>query len=61
MPIYKLTWETNVWTTIEFCAERANIQWYFADHNDTIVLNIDRVLEEVLVREHTITDSVLES
>lgn len=61
MPIYKLTWETNVWTTIEFCAEQANIQWYFADHDDTIVLNIDHVLKEVLVCEHAITDSILES
>lgn len=37
LPQYKLTWETNVWSVIEFCAERENIQWYFADHNDTIV------------------------
>lgn len=40
LPQYKLTWETNVWTVIESCAEKENIDWYFADHNDTIVLNI---------------------
>jgi len=39
-PIYKLTWETNVWTLIEFCAEKDNIEWYFADHNDTMIMNI---------------------
>ena len=38
--MYKLTWETNVWTLIEFCAEKDNIAWYFADHNDTMILNI---------------------
>ena len=67
MGFYKLTWETNVWSTIEFCAEHQNIVWYFADHDDTIVLNIDYVLEhvlvrepEVLIREHSITDAILE-
>jgi len=40
MEMYKLTWETNVWTIIENCAERDNIGWYFADHNDTMVLNL---------------------
>lgn len=40
MPMYRLTWETNVWTIIESCAERDNIGWYFADHNDTMVLNL---------------------
>jgi len=74
MDFYKLTWETNVWSTIEFCAEHQNIVWYFADHDDTIVLNIDYVLEKVLekpeglvcepnglVCEHSVTDTVLES
>ena len=51
MDFYKLTWETNVWSTIEFCAERENITWYFADHDDTIVLNIDYVLEKVQVKQ----------
>jgi len=36
---YKLTWETNVWTVIESCAEKDNIAWYAADHNDTMVLH----------------------
>lgn len=39
-PQYKLCWETNVWTVIEFCAERENIHWYLADHDDSIVLNL---------------------
>ena len=43
---YRLTWETNVWTTIEFCAEKDNIDWYFADHNDTIVMNIDEIMHK---------------
>lgn len=46
LPQYKLTWETNVWTVIESCAERENIAWYFADHNDTILLNIQEHLEQ---------------
>ncbi len=41
--MYKLTWETNIWTIIECCAEKENIDWYFADHNDTILLNIDNL------------------
>lgn len=39
MPIYKLTWETNVWSVIEYCAERDNIVWYAADHNDSMIMN----------------------
>jgi hypothetical protein len=39
MPQYKLTWETNVWTVIEMCAEKENMVWFSADHNDTMVLN----------------------
>jgi hypothetical protein len=35
--MYKLTWEVNIWTVIEFCAEKDSIQWYSADHNDSIV------------------------
>ena len=41
---YKLTWETNVWAIIESCAEKHNMDWYFADHNDTMILNIDYAL-----------------
>lgn len=44
-PMYKLTWETNIWTVIEACAERDHIDWYFADHNDTMVLHIDDILK----------------
>ena len=40
MPMYRLTWETNVWTIIENCAEKDNIGWYFADHNDTMITNV---------------------
>lgn len=47
LPQYKLTWETNVWTVIEACAERGRIDWYFADHNDTIVLNIQELLNRI--------------
>jgi hypothetical protein len=40
LPHYKLTWETNIWCIIEFCAAKDIIEWYFADHNDSILLNI---------------------
>jgi hypothetical protein len=46
-PMYKLTWETNIWSVIESCAERDNMEWYFADHNDTIVLNIQETLDRL--------------
>ena len=39
MPIYKLTWETNVWSVIEYCAERDHMVWYAADHNDSMIMN----------------------
>lgn len=41
-PQYKLTWETNIWYVVEFCALRDIIQWYQADHNDSILLHIPR-------------------
>lgn len=44
LPIYKLTWETNVWNIIEMCAFKDNIQWYLADHNDSIIHNIDSII-----------------
>jgi hypothetical protein len=44
IPIYKLTWETNVWNIVEFFACKDVIQWYFADHNDSILHNIDIVI-----------------
>lgn len=40
LPQYKLTWETNVWYIIEYCAAKSIITWYFADHNESIVLNL---------------------
>ena len=39
--IYKLTWETNVWNIVEYFACSDIIQWFFADHNDSILHNID--------------------
>jgi hypothetical protein len=47
LPQYKLTWETNVWMVIEGCAERARIDWYAADHNDSILMNIQEHLDRV--------------
>lgn len=38
--IYRLTWETNVWMLVEFCALQSKIDWYFADHNDTMIMNV---------------------
>ena len=38
-PQYKLSWETNVWNIIEACAERENMVWFHADHNDTMIMN----------------------
>jgi hypothetical protein len=43
MPIYKLTWETNVWNIVEYFSCKDKIQWYFADHDDSILLNIDQI------------------
>jgi hypothetical protein len=40
-PNYKLTWETNIWNIIEYYSCKDIIHWYKADHNDTIVLDID--------------------
>jgi hypothetical protein len=41
---YKLTWETNVWNIVEFCAMKNDIAWYFADHDDSMILNIDNAM-----------------
>jgi hypothetical protein len=46
LPIYKLTWETNVWSLVEYFACKDIINWYFADHNDSILLNIDFLLDQ---------------
>lgn len=40
LPLYKLTWETNVWNIVEYFACKDIIQWFFADHNDSIIHNI---------------------
>lgn len=40
MPQYTLTWETNVWYIIEYCAAKDIIDWYFADHDESILLNL---------------------
>ena len=50
-PQYKLTWEVNVWYIIEQCTNRENIVWYHAGHEDTIVLNIEKVLNECITNE----------
>jgi hypothetical protein len=43
MPMYKLTWETNVWHIVELFAGRNWIEWYAADHNDSILLDTNRI------------------
>jgi hypothetical protein len=43
LPIYKLTWETNIWSIVEFCACKDIINWYFAEYDDTILNNIDTI------------------
>jgi hypothetical protein len=44
MPQYKLTWETNIWYIVELCSANDIIDWYSADHNDTILTGIDAIL-----------------
>ena len=39
LPKYRLTWETNVWYIVEFCAADHIIDWYFGE-NDDVVLNL---------------------
>jgi hypothetical protein len=43
LPMYKLTWETNIWSVVEFFACKDIINWYFAEYNDTILNNIDTI------------------
>jgi len=50
-PQYKLTWEVNIWYILEMCTERKHIVWYHAGHDDTIVLNIENVLNECITDE----------
>jgi hypothetical protein len=44
LPIYKLTWETNVWFIVELNVGKTWIQWYAADHNDSILPSLDVIL-----------------
>jgi hypothetical protein len=50
-PQYKLTWEVNVWYIVEMCTNSKNIVWYHAGHEDTIILNIDNVLNDCIPNE----------
>jgi hypothetical protein len=38
---YKLCWETNIWYIVEACAMRDDINWYFADKDDSLINDID--------------------
>jgi hypothetical protein len=40
LPLYKLTWEVNIWTIVERDRMKEKIDWYLANHNDSILLNI---------------------
>lgn len=54
MPMYKLTWETNVFTLISVCAEesdRAQIHWYYADHDEGMILHAPLSLLPVAANE----------
>jgi hypothetical protein len=48
LPQYNLTWEVIVWSVIEASTNRENIIWFQADHNDTMILDIDTVLEQCI-------------
>lgn len=41
MSQYKLCWETNIWYIVEACAMRNDIDWYFADKDDSLTNDID--------------------
>jgi hypothetical protein len=41
MSQYKLCWETNIWYIVEACAMRNDINWYFADKDDSLINDID--------------------
>lgn len=38
--IGQITWEVNTWYMIEIYKEKEIIQWYKADHNDSIINNV---------------------
>jgi hypothetical protein len=46
IPHYKLTWETNIWHIVSHYNEKANIDWYFAYHDESMLLNIDTILKK---------------
>lgn len=37
--IYKLCWETNIWTIIDMCAMYDAIRWYACDQDDSLLLS----------------------
>lgn len=39
-PLYKLTWEANIWYIVEYHYEKDIIDWYFAKHDDGLLLNL---------------------
>ena len=45
MPQYKLTWEVNVWTIVDYY-HKHEIQWYQADHDDSIITNINSLINK---------------
>lgn len=36
---YKLTWEVNIWTIVEYYCEKKIFQWYYAGHDDGLIMN----------------------
>jgi len=45
MPQYKLTWEVNIWTIIDYY-HKHEIQWYHADHNESMITNINLLINK---------------
>ena len=45
MPQYKLTWEVNIWTIIEH-SHQHEIQWYYANHDDSIITHIHSLINK---------------
>jgi hypothetical protein len=43
---YKLCWETNIWSIIETFAMRNEIEWYYADKDDTIIRNLNFAINQ---------------
>ncbi len=37
--MYKLCWETNIWTIIDSCAMYDDIRWYTCDQDDSLILS----------------------